>query len=64
MSNKFKKVGLIILKFILFIFVAFGVFTVLDNTRYWQEGVFFGLVPLLSAFILGLLYRKDIFEDK
>jgi len=29
MSKTFKKVGLVILKFILFMFVAFGIFAVL-----------------------------------
>ena len=62
MSEKIKKTGLIIFKFILSIIVVIGIFIVLDipaRCVKFEEGIFV-LLSILSAFTLGLIYRKEI----
>ena len=58
MIQEFKREGLIIFKFILFIIIAIGIFNVLDCRCIGDEEGLFVLLAILSAFTLGLFYRK------
>ena len=60
MNEKFKKTGVIIFKFILSIIVVIGIFIVLDTLCIKIEEGLFVLLSILSAFTLGLIYRKEI----
>ena len=63
MNEKIKKIGIIIFKFILSIIVVIGIFAILcalSDTNAQGSQAIFALSSILSAFILGLIYRKEI----
>lgn len=62
MKEKIKRIGLAIFKFALFLLVALAIVGASEKAFDMAEMVIF-VLGILSAFILGLLYRKDIFKN-
>lgn len=59
-----KKLSLAVFKFILFLVIIFGlVFSIEEiDPQSFIEVLLVG-IPILAAFVLGTLYRKDIFKN-